>query len=347
MVKEGDPMGEDSPGELLKLVSRLPGKRVLVVGDLCLDEYIVGRARRLSREAPVPVLEFERQFAVPGAGANPALNISALGGFATIVGVVGDDEGGRTLRQLLQAPGIDSRGVIIDPSRGTTVKTRVMAEASLRFPQQLMRIDRQTGRELDAQVMDQVVAVVRAATPLADAVLFSDYKGGVVSQSVVETSAEVCRAQSKISTADSQGDLFKFKRLNVVKCNQQEAEAALAVKLDREESFHEAASSLIGRLGVEAVVITRGGEGISLLDARGGYAHIPAANRSEVFDVTGAGDTVIAVLTMALAAGASEYQATCLANIAAGLVVRRLGNVTTTIEELSAAIQGLSDRGDA
>jgi len=338
-------MGEDSPGELIQLVSRLPGVRVLVVGDLCLDQYIVGRAQRLSREAPVPVLEFERQFAVPGAGANPALNISALGGFATIVGVVGDDEAGRTLRHLLQAPGIDSRGVIIDASRGTTVKTRVMAEASLRFPQQMMRIDRQTGRDLDVHIRDQVSAVVRAAAPLADAVLFSDYRGGVVSQGVVETSAAVCWDQGKISTADSQGDLFKFKRLNVVKCNQQEAEAALAVKLDREESFQEAASNLLDRLEAQAVAITRGGEGISLLDARGGYAHIPAANRSEVFDVTGAGDTVIAVLTMALAAGASEYQATCLANIAAGLVVRRLGNVTTTIEELSAAIRAMGERG--
>ncbi len=228
---------------------------------------------------------------------------------------------------------------------GGSLRREGVAEASVRFPQQMMRIDRQTGRDLDAQIRDQLSAVVRAAAPLADAVLFSDYRGGVVSREVVETSMDVCRAQGTIATADSQGDLFKFRRLNVVKCNQQEAEAALADKLDGEASFERAAATLLERLGARAVVITRGGDGISMLDARRGYAHIPAANRTEVFDVTGAGDTVIAVLTMALAAGASEYQATCLANIAAGLVVRRLGNATTTVEELTNAIQPTNERG--
>jgi len=311
-----------------------------VVGDLCLDEYIIGRAQRLSREAPVPVLEFQRQFSVPGAGANPALNVGALGATALMVGVVGDDDAGRCLRQHLQSHEIDTRGIVIDPSRQTTVKTRVLAEASLLFPQQLVRLDRQTLRDLDDHVRDRVSAFIRATAPDIDAVLFSDYKGGVVGQHVAETGVGACRAHGKLATVDSQGDLFKFAGFGVVKANQQETETALSLKLTDEDSFREAAALLLGRLGAQAVVITRGGDGMSLFDSAGCYAHIPAANRSEVFDVTGAGDTVIAVLTAALAAGASAFQSCCLANIAAGLVVRKLGNATASIEEISSAIRG-------
>jgi rfaE bifunctional protein kinase chain/domain len=325
--------------ELLSIIPRFTGRRILVVGDLCLDEYVIGRAQRLSREAPVPVLEFQKRFTVPGAAANPALNIQALGGSAVIVGVVGDDEAGHVLRQRLLERGINCQGVIIDPSRSTTVKTRVVAEASLLFPQQLVRVDRQDRSQMSQDTKEQLVSLLYSMAPTVDATLLSDYKNGVVCEEVIQACIEAAKGQGKIITVDSQGDLFKFKGFNLVKSNQQEAEAVLGTELTDEKTLNRGGKRLLLRLGARAVLITRGGEGMSLFRQDGPPCHIPAANRSEVFDVTGAGDTVIATVTLALSAGAGFIEAAHLANHAAGLVVRKLGNATTTQQDLRRSIQ--------
>ena len=324
--------------EILALLPKFANKKVMVIGDLCLDEYIIGKARRLSREAPVPVLEFQRRFTVPGEAANPAMNIKALGGTAFMVGVVGNDEAGVTLRKSLDELGIDTRGVIVDHSRPTTVKTRVLAEGSLLFPQQLVRVDREARQPLDDPLKAELIAYLKAIAPEVDALLLSDYKGGVVEGQVIESAFQLARANRKIATVDSQGNLFKFEGFTVVKCNREEAENVLGRELTDDESFGQASRELQRKLAAEAVVITRGSDGMSLIDSGGACLHIRAANRSEVFDVTGAGDTVIATLTLALAAGATIAQAAYLSNLAAGLVVRKLGNATTTIEELQSAI---------
>lgn len=325
---------------LISLIRRFAGKRVMVVGDLCLDEYIIGRAERLSREAPVPILQFQSSFTLPGAAANPALNVNALQGRALMVGVVGKDEAGRDLLRKLKEKGIDSTGVMIDPSRATTVKTRVMAEVSLHFPQQIVRVDRQERREPPPEVRRGMLAYLEAKMPEVDAVLLSDYRSGVIDQGVVDLVSEVAGTQGKILTADSQGDLFKFKGFTILKANKEEAEMAVRRELVTEEDFAEAGRQLLGELMARAVLITRGSDGMSLVQPGGGYLQLPAANRSEVFDVTGAGDTVIATLTLALAAGASVPQAVQLSNYAAGLVVRKLGNATPTPEELVQAVRG-------
>lgn len=329
--------------ELLEVIPRFTGRRVLVIGDLCLDEYIVGRARRLSREAPVPVLEFEDQFTLPGAATNPALNIQALGGQALMVGVVGEDQAGRVLRRELEELGIGVQGVIVSNPRRTTVKTRVVAEASLIFPQQVVRVDRQDSSSLDSSLLEQLTGCIRSAAPEADAILLSDYKGGVVCPDVIRAAMDV--AGGRIITVDSQGDLFKFKGFTLVKSNVQEAEAVLGRPLADAASLRRAGRGLVKRLAAGAVLITRGGEGMSLFEKGGSDLHLPAANRSEVFDVTGAGDTVIATATLALCAGASMPQAVTLANHAAGLVVRKLGNATTTQEELGNSILRLNREG--
>jgi len=324
---------------LLSLVPQLAAKRVLVIGDIFLDEYITGQATRLSREAPIPVLEFAGRRYLSGGAANPANNIVALGGMAYQVGVIGDDEAGQTLLARLREAGIGTEGVVTDPSRPTTTKTRIVAQGSLRFPQQLARIDHLARRPVAGEVEQAIVGRLEALVPQVDAVLVSDYRTGVASEAVVAAALKSARQHGKLATVDSQGNLHKFAGFDLVKCNQREAEAVLGRTLASEDDFREAQGQLLAELGVQAILITRGADGMSLLGLGQPYAPIPAANVSEVFDVTGAGDTVIAVATLALAAGLDLLSAARLANYAAGLVVRKLGNATATPEELAWAIE--------
>jgi len=330
------------------LLKALPGLRdlsILVLGDLFLDEYIVGRATRLSREAPVPVLEFDRSFCLPGGAANPAHNISSMGSTAHAIGIVGDDEAARKLRSHLGEAGILTAGLVTDPGRPTTTKTRVVAEGTLVFPQQLARIDKVERRPLDGVVTSRLLTHLEEFAPRVDALLLSDYKTGVVNDETVATALRLSRNHDKLITVDSQGDLHKFKGFDLVKCNRREAEAFLGQDLRTDADLERAGEGLLAELDSVAIVITRGDEGMSLVSAKEGILHIPAANRSEVFDVTGAGDTVIAVLTLALAAGLDVTEGAYLANYAAGLVVRKLGNATPTQEELAWAIENWGNAG--
>ena len=328
-----------APADLIAVVPRLSWRRIVVIGDLFLDEYIEGQATRLSREAPIPVLEFERRFYRPGGGANPASNIIALQGIAVQVGVVGDDEAGRQLLQELREAGIDPAGVVVDPSRPTTTKTRIISRGSLRFPQQLARIDRVDRRPLDPAVQEALASHLRELAPRAEALLVSDYRTSVMSDGMAQTVLEVARAHNLLTTVDSQGNLSRYKGFDLVKCNQAEAEATLGRELVTHSQIEAACRDLLDGLQAQAVVITRGPQGMAGLSRNEGFVILPAVNRSEVYDVTGAGDTVIAVLTMALAAKLPFAYALRLANYAAGLVVRKLGNATTTQRELCWAIE--------
>ena len=325
--------------KLLELLPKLVGTKTVVLGDLFLDEYIVGRASRLSREAPIPVLEFRRKFYRPGGAANPAQNISALEGTVQVVGVVGDDQAGRQLLGELDQANLERSAVVTDPTRPTTTKTRVVGETSLRFPQQLARVDRLDRTPLSEAVEAKVVRHLRALVPRADLVLVSDYRTGVATPNVVGELRELANRYEKLLTVDSQGDLYKYRGYHLVKCNRAEAEAALNTPLRTEGDFRLAARELLGDLSARGVVITRGADGMSVVGPDISHTHLPVANRSEVFDVTGAGDTVIAIASLALAAGADLLAACYLANHAAGLVVRRMGNAVATQEELAWAIR--------
>jgi len=232
--------------------------------------------------------------------------------------------------------------VVTDPSRPTTTKTRIVAQGSLRFPQQLARIDHLDRQPVGEDVERALIAHLETLVPQADAVLVSDYRTGVVSEAVVAAVLNVARRYERLASVDSQGNLHKFHAFDLVKCNHAEAQAVTGRTLSSEDDFQRAGETLLEELGAQAVVITRGPEGMSLMGTGSlfqEYTHLPAANRSEVFDVTGAGDTVIAVLTLALAAGVDLLSAARLANYAAGLVVRKLGNATATPEELTWAIE--------
>jgi rfaE bifunctional protein kinase chain/domain len=328
---------------LMDAVARLSRPKVLVLGDLFLDEYLIGRAARLSREGPIPVLEFEEHRRLAGGGANPAMNVVGLGAGAIQVGVVGDDDAGRVLVGLLETEGISTEGVVVEPGRPTATKTRVVARGSLRFPQQLARIDRVDCRPLSRHVEEQVVARVRALVQRVDVVLVSDYRSGLVTSAVIDSVREA-QAEGTLVCVDSQGRLGEFAGFDLVKCNHNEAAVYMArttgarPALQTEEDFERMLMQLWRELRAGLVVVTRGAEGLSLQGAFG-YRHLPAANRTEVFDVTGAGDTVVAVSALALAARQTPLVAASLANYAAGLVVRRLGVFAPSAEELSWAVQ--------
>lgn len=323
---------------LLRLLPSLRDRRILVLGDLFLDEYLVGRPTRISREAPVLVLEFEKRFCLPGGGCNPARNLQALGAHSIMAGVVGDDPNGSELKGLLEAAGIDLSGVVVAPGRPTITKTRILAHDGNVVRQQVVRVDRLSREPLGPAVTSALTGHLEAHINDVDAVLVSDYKSGVVTPELIEACRGLTAGHGRLLTVDSQGDLGRFSGFGLVKCNQAEAEAMLGERLESEDAFASACRRLIDELGARVVVITRGGNGMSIMEAGGRHVHLPVANRSEVFDVTGAGDTAIAVLTLALVAGARPVDAAHLANYAAGLVVRKIGNATTTIDELSEAI---------
>jgi len=329
----------DIKQQLAHWIPQLANHHVLVVGDLFLDEYVLGHAVRLSREAPIPVLEFVRRFYVPGGAANPAHNICALGGLATVVGLVGGDEAGTQLLSELKRAGIDSSGVIVDDSRPTTTKTRIMAEGSLRFPQQLARVDHLDRRGVSCGIEAELVACVQSLASNADAVLVSDYQTGVASQSVVRAALSSARAQGKLCTVDAQGAFRKYAGFDLIKGNRQEVASALGFALGSEEDYRLAGEQLLADLQAGSVLMTRGAEGMSVVTRNEGYSRLPAANRTDVFDVTGAGDTVIAVATLGLLAGAGILASAQLANYAAGLVVRKLGNAVVSAEELQWAVE--------
>jgi rfaE bifunctional protein kinase chain/domain len=321
------------------LLARAAGRRLVVVGDVCLDEYLVGRPERLSREGPVPVLAFERRFAVPGGAANPARNLAALGAVALQVGVVGQDATADELRAVLGAAGIDVAGLVVDPGRPTVLKTRVVAE-SLSVPQQVARIDRQARAPIAGAVEAAVVEAIRRGAATADGILVSHYRSGAVTPAVCDAARSAARERGIWLTVDAQGELDRFHGFDLVRVGRQDAAESLRRPLETEADFEAAARGLREEIGARVVILGRGAEGMSVADDVGGYAVIHPANVSEVFDVSGAGDTVIAVVTLALAAGAGVRDAVELANYAAGFVVRRLGVAAPTVDELLAEIDG-------
>ncbi len=320
------------------IVASLARRRVLVVGDVFVDEYIFGRATRLSREAPIPVLEFLRREYIGGGAANPANNIAALGATATLASVVGDDAEGVRLRELLGAAGVNVAGVLTDLGRPTTVKTRIVSEGTLRFSQQLARIDRIERRSVPRPVAEILLQYVAGQLAAVDAVLCSDYLSGLLTPDLVAELRSLCDEHGVLLTVDAQGELGKYRGAGMLRCNNDEAAAFLGRPIEGEDAFRTAMDELLERLEPHIMVVTRGRDGLSLQGREQPYLFVPA-HRVEAADTTGAGDSFIAVMTLALAAGMDAAFAARLANYAAGLVVRRLGNATVTPAELVEGLQ--------
>ncbi|PDW03422.1 bifunctional heptose 7-phosphate kinase/heptose 1-phosphate adenyltransferase [Candidatus Viridilinea mediisalina] len=320
------------------LVARLAAQRILVIGDLTLDEYLYGRATRLSREAALPVLELQRQELILGGAANPARNIVALGGQATQIGVVGNDPEAEQLKALLAASGISSAGLVVSAERPTTRKTRILATESPRLPQHVARLDRLQRSPLSPHEEQQILAALAALVPKHQAVLCSDYQLGLLTARVVDAVRELCRAHAALFCVDAQGNSHFYRGADLFRCNDREAALALGLPLRSEAEFVRGLARLRNELNAQLVMVTRGPDGLSLEGVGVAYQHLAAARASEVYDTTGAGDTFVAVATMALTAGLTPLDAAQLANTAAALVVRRYGNAVVSPEELMAAL---------
>ncbi len=323
---------------LTACVPRLANQSILVIGDVMLDEYITGKPARMSREAPVPVLELQSKRYIAGGAANPSANVVSLGSRAAQLGVIGADNAGKRLAQILEDQGIDARALITCADRPTTVKTRILAQMGLRFPQQVTRIDTVNRRPIDAASESRIVALVEQRIADADALLLSHYHGGLLTATLVAKIRDLCRRAEALLTADVQGNFSAFYGLDVIKCNADDAGRYLNRSLETDDDFADAAAQLHEDLAVQmTTIITRGGMGATLI-AKDRVQHLPAPKVSDVFDTVGAGDTAIAVVTLALAAGIAPAEAVALANYASGIVVRHLGNYAPSPAELLSSI---------
>ena len=318
-----------------RLLAAMPGRRVLVLGDVMLDEFLWGSVGRISPEAPVPVVAVTRHtFHLGGAG-NVANNVRALGGEPVLAGVIGRDVAGDHVREALEAAGVASALAVADAGRPTTVKTRIVAHH-----QQVVRADRESAEAIPRGLESAVIEQVRRALPGCGALVLSDYQKGVVTPRVMSAVLGLARRRKVPVLVDPKVRNFRlYRRVAVVTPNQKEAEEASGVTIRTERDLRAAGERILRILGCGAVLVTRGDQGMSLFPAGGRAVHLPTAAR-EVFDVTGAGDTVIATVGLALCAGARLAEAAMLANHAAGVVVGKLGTATATPAEVLAAVEG-------
>jgi D-beta-D-heptose 7-phosphate kinase/D-beta-D-heptose 1-phosphate adenosyltransferase len=317
-----------------QILEEFKNRSVLVLGDVMVDEYMWGRVSRISPEAPVPVVEVTRETIRVGGAANVAANLRVLGAQVYLVGLVGNDPPGERLLNELEALGIKSDGVVVDRARPTTIKTRVVAGS-----QHVVRFDREDTGDVHPATVRQLVARVRERLSQAHALLVSDYAKGAVCPGLLRQVLPLARRLQKIVTVDPKvRHMPLFKRVTALAPNHHEAAAAAGTVIRNQDDLVRVGARLLRRLEVEALLITRGEQGMSLFERGRGVHHIPAVAK-EVYDVTGAGDTVISALTLALAAGAPMREAAAIANHAAGVVVGKVGTAVVTRGELAAALR--------
>ncbi|QDR82048.1 bifunctional heptose 7-phosphate kinase/heptose 1-phosphate adenyltransferase [Sporomusa termitida] len=324
------------PRKLLKLVDELQNKKIMIIGDMVADIYLEGRISRISREAPVLILEHAGETVVPGGAANAVHNAATLGGTVFAVGVIGADNAGVQLTQVLNSKGVNTGGFITDAGRPTITKTRVMAGGQATVRQQIVRIDRECKQALTPAVEEGLLHYIANHVREMDAVVISDY--GSVPPAIREAVIAACNQAGIPSMVDSRYGVMAYSGIRIVKQNESEAASALGLDLREPEALMQAGRTMLDRLQAEAVLITQGPDGMTLFERSGPVSHIAVSNKSEVYDVTGAGDTVVVTMMLALAAGAAYYDAACLANLAAGVVVRKPGTATATPAELKQAI---------
>jgi rfaE bifunctional protein kinase chain/domain len=325
---------ELAPDRVRELLAALKGRRILGVGDLMVDRYVWGRVQRVSPEAPVPVVEVEEEATRLGGAGNVAVNVASLGAVPLVVGVAGArDVAGRELRALLESRGLETAGLLEVAGRITTVKTRIIAHH-----QHVVRADREDRTPLAGEEARGVLERVAALLPRADAVILQDYNKGVLSESVLAGLLPMLEVRGVPVSVDPKVDrFFDYRRVTLFKPNLKEVEAALGTRLEDDASVEEAARLIRRRLDARHVLITRGERGMTLLESDEVVLHIGTRAR-RVFDVSGAGDTVIATLTAMLAAGASIREAVALANFAAGVVVGEVGVIPIEPERLVDAV---------
>jgi rfaE bifunctional protein kinase chain/domain len=336
------------PGEseretrLLKLVDAFPARRIAVIGDLIADEFIYGRVARVSREAPVLILQYDSTEILPGGAGNSAQNVAALGARARLVGVVGRDDAGKRLLSRLR--GVDVKRVLRPAGYQTPVKTRILAGGVHSAKQQIVRIDRIVSTAYDGKTRSAFDEAALGAADDCDAILVSDYGTGLVTPELAAALRKKAAARTRRRPVpilvDSRYDLVRYRGLSACTPNESEVEQMLDVRIgDNMKALERAGRDLLKRTRMAAVLVTRGSRGMALFEAGRPTIHMSIFGSDEVADVTGAGDTVIATMTLAIAAGGSFYESARLANYAGGIVVMKRGTATVSPAELKGAIQ--------
>jgi rfaE bifunctional protein kinase chain/domain len=330
--------GANLEERLAAFVRAFPERRVVVVGDLLADQFLYGEISRVSREAPVLILRHERTETVPGGAANCALNLAALGARASIIGTVGDDAAGEALVKKLTEAGVDCSRVLVLPDTRTTTKVRVLAGQTHSTRQQVIRVDYEAAPLSDAALHARLAAHVREAAETADAVIVSDYNYGVADKETASALRDAARARGVAVLVDSRFRLTEFAGFTSATPNEDEVEQLIGRRLSDRAALEEAGRELCERLRYPALLITRGGKGMLLVERDREPLHIEPVGAREAVDGTGAGDTVIAAYTLALISGASPSDAARLANYAGGLVVMKRGTASVSLDELLASI---------
>jgi rfaE bifunctional protein kinase chain/domain len=326
---------------LRELLGNFSGKRVAVVGDLMLDRYYWGSVHRVSPEAPVPVVEVDTESVRFGGAANVANNIQALGGRAFLIGLVGDDHPGGMFKKMLGDQGLDTAGIVTDSARPTTIKTRVIAAG-----QHVVRIDNESKQDCPGLLRTRLIDAVRSNIRSLDGIIIEDYNKGVVTRDLIHAVIAAANEHGKPVAVDPKfNNFFEYKNVTVFKPNRREVEEALGGKLKTATEVERAGKSLLESLNARNVLLTRGEEGMSLFQSDGTITHFPTT-AADVQDVSGAGDTVISTLTMALVAGGDITESCILANCAGGVVVGAVGIVPILPEQLlGAALRNMDMRG--
>lgn len=328
--------------KLISGINKLSNYNVLIIGDLALDEMIYGDAERISREAPVLILQHTNTKYILGGASNAAHNVSTLNnGKVGVIGVVGDDYHAGFLTDTFQKANVNCDGIVVDKNRKTIVKTRISGSITTSITQQIVRIDRQSKGFIDKETEDKIIEKVEKLVPQYDAVILSNYHIGTLTDRVISKTIEIANQYNKIIVVDAQKNLGSYKNITSMTPNLPDSEKSVGFEIKNTNDLKLAGDKLLQETNAKAVLITCGADGMFVTEPENKYTKIPVFNKSEVFDVTGAGDTVTAVYTLALASGLDPVNSAVIGNVAASIVVKQFGCATTTVDELRKAVEEL------
>jgi D-glycero-beta-D-manno-heptose-7-phosphate kinase len=329
-VKPAIALNRSTIKKLTKIIDTMYTARILVIGDFILDQYIWGDVSRISPEAPVPVVDVKKETFVPGGALNVGYNIQTLGATVLPCGIIGRDRRGRNFLKIVKRKGISTEGIVIDATRPTTLKTRVIAHS-----QQVVRFDRESRVDISEKIKKEIIAYCRSAIKNVDGVIIEDYGKGLIFPELITQIVREAKKNDVFVAVDPKEKNFEFyKNVTIITPNKKEAFGAVGASCDDPSvTVEDVGKKFLKKIGAQAVLITLGEEGMALFDETGSVFRIPTVAR-EVFEVSGAGDTVIAVLSLALSCGATFHQAAIISNFAAGIVVGKVGTVAVTKEEL-------------
>lgn len=333
--------------KLVNYIKKLSEAKILVVGDIAIDEMVYGDTERISREAPVLILQHTHTNIILGAASNAAHNASMINnGKVSVIGVVGDDYQATQLIKAFEDANVNCEYLVEEVGRKTVTKTRISGSCSQSVTQQIVRIDRQTKAPIKKETEDKIIKELEKAIPEHDAVILSDYHIGVLTSNVVNKAVELANKYNKVIVVDAQKDLSNYKNVTSMTPNLPDTQKFVGYELDSFEKITKAGNEIISETNAKAVLITCGSDGMVVVNSDGTSEKIPVFNRSKVFDVTGAGDTVTAIYTLGLAIGAEPVYAAVIGNIAASIVIKQFGCATTTVDEILETLEKINLKGE-